>query len=216
MELAKSRLEGNNEGEIYHAWSGIDTMSSDKSSLNTSISKTSARSQSKSRASSKHLILSAAKRQEAAAEFAANEATLEVLLEQDQQLVELQKLEAEDKRRIAEQEAEVLKRHEEAARMRAKHEMQENAARCKLLEDKCHERKRLEPLKTLNASKAHIQIYEQSGTEEEDQEDMRDLFHDCQFKKWRKSIVNIIEICQFRILLHSKLRHIHKKTVMPL
>lgn len=58
----------------------MDTISSDKSSVNMSISKTSAQSQSKSRASSKYSVLSSAKRQEAAA----NEATLEVLREQDQ------------------------------------------------------------------------------------------------------------------------------------
>lgn len=94
VELVKSRLEGNKETEICHAWSGMDTISSDKSSVNMSISKTSAHSQSKSKASSKYSVLSAAKRQE----VAANEDTLEVLREQDQHLKELQKLEAEDKR----------------------------------------------------------------------------------------------------------------------
>lgn len=178
VELVKSRLEGNKESEICHAWSGMDAISSDKSSVNMSISKTSAQSHSKSRASSKYSVLSAAKRQEAAA----NEATLEVLREQDQHLEELQKLEAKDKRRVAEQEAETLKRREEEDRVRAKHEM-ENAARRKLLDDKRRELECLETLKKLNAAKARMQIYEQNAASEEDEEDMRDLFHDCEFKE---------------------------------
>lgn len=179
VDLVKSRLEGNKESESRRALSEMDITSSDKSSVKTRFSKASAQSRSKSRSSSKYSILSAAKRQEAAAEVAANEAILKVLWKQDQQLEELQKLEAEDKRLVAEQEAETLKRREEESRMRVKHEM-ENAARHKLLEDKRRELERLETLKKLNAAKARMQIYEQRGATEEN---LGDLFHDCEVKE---------------------------------
>ncbi|XP_073766183.1 uncharacterized protein isoform X2 [Danio rerio] len=174
--LVKHYFEGNKEMES--GWSDIEL--SEEVSVGTRISRTSTSSQSKSR-SSKFSSLSAAKKQEAAAEVAANEATLEVLKEQDRQFKELQKLEAEDKKRIAEQEADDLKRREEEAKVKAQHEV-ENAARRKLLEDKRRELERLETVKKLNAAKARMQIYEQSEVSEDD-ELLSDLSHDCEFKE---------------------------------
>ncbi len=58
VQLAKSSLEGNEEGEIYHSWHGKDTTST---SVNTGISKTPIQSQSKSRVSYKCSILSVVK-----------------------------------------------------------------------------------------------------------------------------------------------------------
>ncbi len=52
--------------------------------------------------------MSSVKKQDAAAEIAATEATLEIL--QEHEIEELQRLEVEEKRRVAEQEAEAYKR----------------------------------------------------------------------------------------------------------
>lgn len=49
--------------------------------------------------------MSSVKKQEAAAEIAATEATLEKLQQQEREIEEVQRLEAEEKRRVAEQEA---------------------------------------------------------------------------------------------------------------
>lgn len=54
--------------------------------------------------------MSSVKKQEAAAEIAATEATLEKLQQQEREIEEVQRLEAEEKRRVAEQEAEAYKR----------------------------------------------------------------------------------------------------------
>lgn len=58
--------------------------------------------------------MSSVKKQEAAAEIAAEiaatEATLEKLQQQEHEIEEVQRLEAEEKRRVAEQEAEAYKR----------------------------------------------------------------------------------------------------------
>ncbi len=82
--------------------------------------------------SSRGSSLSSAKKQEAAAEIAATEATLEILQQQEHEIEELQRLESEEKRRVAEQEAEAykhqLEREEEESRLRVKFEA-ENAAR---------------------------------------------------------------------------------------
>lgn len=83
----------------------------------------SSQSMNNSSLSSRGTSLSSAKKQEAAAEIAATEATLEILQQQEHELEELQRLEAEDKKRSAEQEAEALKRRlerEEEARLRVK------------------------------------------------------------------------------------------------
>lgn len=49
--------------------------------------------------------MSSVKKQEAAAEIAATEATLEKLQQQEREIEEVQRLEAEEERRVAEQEA---------------------------------------------------------------------------------------------------------------
>ncbi|XP_052445763.1 uncharacterized protein LOC127987458 [Carassius gibelio] len=158
----------------------------DTGSVFSSIAPKSSHGHSRSSQSMKNSILSSrgssfssAKKQEAAAEIAATEATLEILQQQEHELEELQRLEAEDKRRIAEQEAEELKRRlereEEEARLRVKIEA-ENAARRKALEDKRRELERLETLKRLNAARARMQVYEQN---EDSKEETRELLRDC-------------------------------------
>ncbi len=129
--------------------------------------------------SSRGSSLSSAKKQEAAAEIAATEATLEILQQQEHEIEELQRLESEEKRRVAEHEAEAykhqLEREEEESRLRVKFEA-ENAARRKALEDKRRELERLETLKKLNAAKAQMKVYEQT---EGSKDETKELLHDC-------------------------------------
>ncbi len=122
--------------------------------------------------------MSTVKKQEAAAEIAATEATLEILQQQEHEIEELQRLESEEKRRVAEQEAEAYKcrlEREEESRLRVKFEA-ENAARRKALEDKRRELERLETLKKLNAAKARMKVNEQT---EGSKDEAKELLHDC-------------------------------------
>ncbi|RXN28128.1 hypothetical protein ROHU_019454 [Labeo rohita] len=81
------------------------------------------------------------KKQEAAAELAATEATLKVMEELDRERNELETLEAENRQRLAMQEA-------------------ENAEKRKALEQKRRELERLETIKKMNAAKAQLKVYE--------------------------------------------------------
>ncbi|KAL7844978.1 hypothetical protein SRHO_G00235180 [Serrasalmus rhombeus] len=104
---------------------------------------------------SKRSSVSSTKKQEAEAELAATKATLKVLAEMEQEEKELERLEAENGRQLAQQEA-------------------ENAERHKLLEEKRRQLKRLEATKRMNAAKARLQVYEQDvGSDEE----ISDLLH---------------------------------------
>ena len=93
--------------------------------------------------SSRHTKCSSASRKSAAAEVAANKATLEVQLEQEHYIKELQRLEVE------------------AAQLKAKQEA-ENAERQRVLEAKRRELDRLETIKKLKAAEARQQVYDQS------------------------------------------------------
>lgn len=78
------------------------SLASDKTSIkshHTKCSKSSAHSRSNSKITSRRSSQSSAHRQDAAAEVAANEATLQVLLEQEHYIEELERLEAEDTER---------------------------------------------------------------------------------------------------------------------
>lgn len=116
---------------------------SDKTSIRSHCTKSSAHSQTNSRITSLSLSQSSSHRQDAAAEIAANEAMLQALLEQERHIEELEKLEAEDAQLQAKQEA-------------------ENAERKRVLEAKRRELERLETIKKLKAAKARQQVYEQS------------------------------------------------------
>lgn len=117
------------------------------------------------------------KRLDAAAEAAVNGATLEIFLEQVQHFRELQRLEAEDKRQQAEQEA-------AAAHLHAKQEA-ENAERRQTLEAKHREIDRLETLEKLRAAKARQQVYAQNIYLDEE---MDELLHCCGSLKTKKDI----------------------------
>lgn len=96
------------------------------------------------------------KRQEAAAELAATEATLKVMEEMDCERNELENLEVENRQRLAIQEA-------------------ENAEKLKALEQKRRELERLETIKKMNAAKARLKVYEQEINSDEE---ISDLLHD--------------------------------------
>lgn len=119
--------------------------------------------------------ISSAKRQEAAAEYAATKAVLQIMTEQEQHREKLLKLEEEDKRIIAEQEAAALsqrlqeekeeterkiKREQDKAAL-VKKQAEENAERKRSVQDLKREVERLENLKKFNAAKAKLQVYDE-------------------------------------------------------
>ncbi|XP_042244222.1 uncharacterized protein LOC121880779 isoform X1 [Thunnus maccoyii] len=116
------------------------------------------------RGTSEHSSQSPVNRQEAAAEAAASQAVLKVLQEQEKEQVEIQRLEAEAKRKIADEEAAAIKRRlereKEEAKIKAKRE-EEHAALQRTLEEKRRKILQLEAMKSLNAAQARIQVYDQ-------------------------------------------------------
>ncbi|KAL3986557.1 KRAB domain-containing zinc finger protein [Sarotherodon galilaeus] len=118
---------------------------------------------------------SSSKRQEAAAEYEATKAVLQIMTEQEKYRERMQMLEEEDKRISAEQEAAAmsqrlleekeeterkLQREKEKAAM-IKRQQEESAARRKSVEDLRREIERLENLKGLKAAQAKLQVYEE-------------------------------------------------------
>ena len=120
--------------------------------------------------------VSSVKRQEAAAEYAATQAVLKIMAEQEHRQEKLQRLEAEDQMIVANQEAAALTRRlqaekeeterkiekekQEAVLLRKQQE--ENAARKRSVEDLKRELERLEELKKLNAARAKLQVYDEN------------------------------------------------------
>lgn len=93
------------------------------------------------------------------------------MAEQECRQEKLQRLEVEDKQKVAEQEAAVLARHlqgeKEGAECRIEREKQEvallkkeDAARQKSVKDFKRDLERLEELKKLNAARARLQVYD--------------------------------------------------------
>ena len=141
------------------------------------------------------LSRSTIKRHEAAAEAAASQAVLKVLQEQEREQLELELLEEEAKRKIAEQESAARKRRlrqeesrlrqeesrlqqeademkrrmqteEEEAKMKAQLE-EEHAALQRALEEKRRKIKKLETVKSLNAAQARMLVYDHGSVKEE-------------------------------------------------
>ncbi|KAK0144665.1 hypothetical protein N1851_017007 [Merluccius polli] len=122
------------------------------------------------------------KRQEAAAEYAHTRAVLTIMAEQERCQDELQMLEAQNKRIAAEQEAAARSRRlqEEKEEIERKIEGQnreaallkkqddEKATRNLSTESLKRELERLEKLKSLNAAKAKLQVYEENNDEWEE------------------------------------------------
>lgn len=135
---------------------------------------------SSSKSNSKQSNQSSVKRQEAAAEAAASQAVLKVLQEQEREHLEIQRLEAEAKRKIADQETAARRcrseREEEEAKIKACLE-EEHLALQQTLDDKRRKIQHLEAVKDFNAARARMQVYDQEESIREEWKDVleRDL-----------------------------------------
>ncbi|KAJ8342594.1 hypothetical protein SKAU_G00325220 [Synaphobranchus kaupii] len=161
LEYAWNHLEEKYNGQDSHKeqayWTETGSVFLSAASQRSSSSSQSRRSASSLSIRSRRSSLSSARKQEAAAELAATQATLTVLQEMECEKQELENLEAENRQRLALQEA-------------------ENAARRNALEEKRRQIERLETVKKMNAAKARLQVYEQEvGSDEE----ISELLHDC-------------------------------------
>lgn len=175
LSRASSRLDGKIPEEEEQDWPEAGSLwNSSKSEFDsvTSILK----------GPSEHSRASSVKRQEAAADAAASQAVLQVLQEQEREQLEIQRLEAEAKRKIAAQEAAAIKRRleqeeeevkrrikreEEEAKMKAQQEEEHTALQI-TLDEKRRKLKQLEAVKELTAARARMQVYDQGlGIKEE-------------------------------------------------
>ncbi|XP_056292769.1 uncharacterized protein LOC130207974 [Pseudoliparis swirei] len=175
---AQSQIQGTKEELIWPDASSV--FASTTSSVSSPDSKC-------SKATSIRSNISSVKRQEAAAEYAATRAVLKIMAEQDCQQEKLQRLEVEDKRIVADQEAAALtrrlqgereeterrseRRREETERRIEKEtqeasllkkQQEENAARKGSVEELKRELGRLEELKRLDAARARLQVYDEN------------------------------------------------------
>ncbi|XP_067369271.1 uncharacterized protein [Channa argus] len=166
VQNAQSQIQGAEEQII---WPDA------KSVFASSVSSVSPSASSCSKVNSMYSNTSSIKRQEAAAEYAATQAVLKIMTEQESYQQRLYNLEAEEKRIIAEQEAAALthrlqeekeetERRIEREKERAsllKKQQEENAARRRSVETLKRVLERLEELKRLNAAKAKLQVYDE-------------------------------------------------------
>ncbi len=139
------------------------------------------------------------KRQEAAAELAATEATLKVMEEMDRERNELENLEVENRQRLAIQEV-------------------ENAEKLKALEQKRRELERLETIKKMNAAKAQLKVYEQGINSDEE---ISDLLHDNVEQRSQEVCLNfsshhhnLLQNCD-SFLLHNRPQKMPHKKIAP-
>ncbi|RXN31349.1 hypothetical protein ROHU_017013 [Labeo rohita] len=130
------------------------------------ISATSSKSKSVSKMSSQSSHDSLQKRQEAAAEVAATQEVIKIMKTQHQYEEEIRKLEAEDKRLMAEREAQEREIEAENARKRAQFISESNVRKMKL-EQKKKQVERLEELKRHNAAQARLQVYAENIDDDE-------------------------------------------------
>ncbi|XP_029682376.1 uncharacterized protein [Takifugu rubripes] len=119
--------------------------------------------------------VSSAKRQEAAAEYAATQAVLKIMAEQEGHQEKLQRLEVEDELIAADQEAAAVSRRLQAEKEETeckiererkeaallKQQEEESAARKRSVKDLKRELERLEELKRLNSARAKLQVYDE-------------------------------------------------------
>ncbi|KAG1940147.1 hypothetical protein F2P79_016875 [Pimephales promelas] len=166
IQNAQSQIQGNEEEIIWPDASSVFVSSTSSVSFQSNNSKS----------NSIHSSVSSSKRQEAAAEYAHTQAVLKIMVEQESHQAELQRLEAEDKLIVADQEAaastrrlqrekeeierKIEKERQEAALLKRQHE--ENAARRRSVENLKRELERLEELKRFNAAKAKLQVYNEN------------------------------------------------------
>ncbi|XP_053293853.1 uncharacterized protein LOC128454468 [Pleuronectes platessa] len=168
VSKAASRLSGKTPEGEEQDWP-------DASSLWNSSTSESGTSSSILKGASEHSKMSSVKHQEAAADAAASQAVLEVLQEQEREQLEIQRLEAEVKRKSAAQEAAALKRRleqeaeevkrrirreDEDAEIKAELE-EEHTAMQRTLEERRRRIQHLEAMKELSAARARMQVYNQ-------------------------------------------------------
>ncbi|CAB1426772.1 unnamed protein product, partial [Pleuronectes platessa] len=168
VSKAASRLSGKTPEGEEQDWP-------DASSLWNSSTSESGTSSSILKGASEHSKMSSVKHQEAAADAAASQAVLEVLQEQEREQLEIQRLEAEVKRKSAAQEAAALKRRleqeaeevkrrirreDEDAEIKAELE-EEHTAMQRTLEERRRRIQHLEAMKELSAAQARMQVYNQ-------------------------------------------------------
>ena len=166
VSKASSRLSGKTPEGEEQDWP-------DASSLWNSSTTESRSCSSISKGASEHSNRSSVKHQEAAADAAASQAVLEVLQEQEREQLEIQRLEAEVKKKSAAQEAAALKRRleqeaeevqrrirreDEDAKMKAQLE-EEHTAMQRTLEERQRRIQHLEAMKELSAARARMQVY---------------------------------------------------------
>lgn len=159
VENAQAQIEGNREDLMWPDAPSVfaTTISSGIKSVKGGISVCTTQSE--------------AKRKEAAAEYAATRAVLQIMLEQDQHQERLISLETENRSIVAAEEANALNRRLQAEREDAerkvkeasllKKQQEEYATRQKAVEHVKRELERLEELKRLNAAKARLQGYDE-------------------------------------------------------
>ncbi|KAJ8375844.1 hypothetical protein SKAU_G00064240 [Synaphobranchus kaupii] len=134
MQRAERQLEGHTAEEEELPWPDVGSILDSTGSLSRTLSH-------RSKSSSGHSSFHSVRKYEAAAEAAASQEVLTVLDEQEREVKELQRLEAEDNQRLAQFEA-------------------ENLARQQAMQDKRRKLERLEEVKKLNAAKARVQVYD--------------------------------------------------------
>ncbi|KAL3970370.1 KRAB domain-containing zinc finger protein [Sarotherodon galilaeus] len=167
VQNAQSEMQGTAEELIWPDHSSVFSSSASSVSLPASNG---------SKASSIHSNVSSLRRQEAAAEYAATQAVLQIMAEQEGHQEKLQNLDAEERLIIADQEAVALARRLEGEREETerrlerekqeaallKKQQEDNAARRRSVENLKRELERLENLKRLNAAKARLQVYDEN------------------------------------------------------
>lgn len=179
LTRAANRLDGNEEEEKDwpDAGSLFQTISSKSGFFNTTKN------------ISEHSSRSSVKHQEAAAEAAASQAVLKVLKEQEREQQEIQRLEAEVRKKAAEQDAYAtqrrLEREAEEIRLRMQREAdeaklkaqqeEEYAALQQTLEEKKRKVQQLEKVKDLKAAQARMQVYDQMSVTQEHKVDVAEL-----------------------------------------
>nr|XP_021322660.1 uncharacterized protein LOC108179640 [Danio rerio] len=136
VKRAQMHLEGHASDEIEEPWPDVGSVLDSTSSLSRPLSH-------QTKCSSTHSSIHSGKRNEAVAEAAACQEVLAVLEEQDREVSELQRLEAESKLRMAQFESEDL-------------------ARKQAMQDKRRNLERLEEIKKLNAARARVRVYDQA------------------------------------------------------
>lgn len=166
VKNAQSQIQGTEEETVWPDAGSV--FASSASSVSLAASKYSKANSILSHASS-------VKRQEAAAEYAATQAVLKIMAEQELHQEKLQRLETEGKAIAADQEAAAVSRRLQAEKEETerkierekkeaallKQQQEESVARERSVQDLKRELERLEELKRLNSARAKLKVYDE-------------------------------------------------------